>query len=94
MELPISIKKLHPKRFAIFWNRDARVLLIGLYFYTVGIDFGLKESNWYKHFFKTCQVCGKELPVRHRLQLIRFHKECRRQGRRLIRQGKIILKNG
>ena len=81
----IAIKKLHPRRFDWYYNKDTRVLLIGLYYFTVGLDFGLKRSNWYRHFFRRCLVCDKPLTVLHRNQRVYFHKECRTEGRELAR---------
>lgn len=92
MDFPIRIKKLYPRNFAWLWNRDTRVLLIGLYWIVVGVDFGLKGSVWYKHFFRMCVACGKPLNVNHRLQVVMFHKECRTEGRRILRRAKPVEK--
>ena len=81
----VNIKKLYPRKLAWFWNKDTRVLLIGLYVFTIGIDFGLKDSNWARHFFRDCPVCHKSLKVQSRSQRVFFHKECRKQGRKLMR---------
>jgi len=89
----IRIRKLYPRRFAWFWNKDTRVLLIGLYWIAVGFDFGLKKSAWYRHFFRSCPVCGKELPVNHRMQVVKYHGECRREGRRMaIKEMRLLRK--
>ena len=79
----ISIKRLYPKKFAYFWNKDARVLLVGLYYFVVGIDFGLTKSNFYKHFYRNCIVCKKPLIINHRLTTVKWHKDCRKEGRRI-----------
>jgi hypothetical protein len=90
----IKIQKLYPRRFAISWNKDTRVLLIGLYFIVIGIDLGMKKSDWYNHFFRRCPVCGNQLRVNNRNQLVYFHKECRTEGRKMLREGKLKIQNG
>ena len=82
----ISIKSLYPRKIAWFWNKDARVLLIGLYFFTIGIDFGLKRSAFYKHFYHGCGYCKKDVNVPHRLTIVKWHAECRTAGRAQLRR--------
>lgn len=89
----IRIKKLYPRRFAWLYNPDTKVLLIGLYWFTIGIDFGLKNSRWYKHFFRSCPVCKEPLNVLSFYQIVKFHKRCRKEGRRLERLKRLKLKN-
>ena len=89
----IKIKKLYPHKFAWYWNGDARVLLIGVYYFTIGLDFGLRQSNWYKHFFKrTCPVCKLPLNPTSRDQIIKFHRPCRTMGRKIERAAAKLLR--
>lgn len=81
--MSIKIRKLYPRMFAWRWSSDTRVLLIGLYWFTVGVDFGLKKSSWYNHFFRRCPVCNGELNVNHRMQVVKYHRRCRTEGRRM-----------
>ena len=83
MKFPkIQLGWLTPHRFGWAWDGDTRVLLIGLYFVTLGIDFGLTESDWYNHFYRKCPVCYKPLNVNSRSQIVQSHKECRTARRR------------
>lgn len=90
----IRIRRLVPHQFKWYWHRDAKVLLVGLWWFTIGLDFGLKKSRWYRHFFRDCPVCEKPLNVLHRFQVVKWHKECRREGRRMERKGLISLQSG
>lgn len=85
----IKIERLTPRKFAWYWNKDSKVLLIGLYWFTVGVDLGITHSNFYKHFMRNCPVCGNPLNVDHRLQVVRFHRQCRTEGRAMMRRGQI-----
>lgn len=90
----INIKTLRPHQFAWNWRKDQRVLLIGLYFWAVGFDFGLKRSAWYKHFSKKCDYCYQQLTIISRQQVVSFHKNCRTAGRReLIKKYRAERKN-
>lgn len=87
----IRIKKLYPRRFAWLWNKDTLVLLIGLYYFAIGVDFGLKNSPWMRHFNKSCPVCKEPLIVNSRKQVVYFHGECRTKGRQMLHQGLIKI---
>lgn len=93
--MKIKFGSLYPHRFAWDWNADQRILLVGLWFVVMGVDFGLATSPWMKHFNAICQNpdCGLQLNANSRLQIVRFHKDCRTDGRAFLRkQEKMKLK--
>ncbi len=84
--MKIHIEKLRPRKFAWVWNGDTRILLVGLYWFVIGIDFGLKGSPWFKHWYgKTCPVCKESLRPNNRTQILKYHGACRTEGRKMAR---------
>ncbi len=83
----ISFKWMRPRRFGWLWSSDTRVLLVGLYFFAVGLDFGMRRSAWYRHFFgRRCPACGKALLPHDRNMRYFFHGECRTEGRKITHE--------
>ena len=78
----INIQVLRPRAFAWQWRGDQRVLLVGLWFFAVGFDLGLRRSAWFKHFSQECRYCHHPLNVNARFQAVKWHGRCRRDGRR------------
>ncbi len=82
----IRVAILNPRRISAKWDSDTRILLMGFYWVTVGVDFGITGSAWFKHFYRMCPVCHKPLNPNDRGQVIYFHGPCRTEGRRMERR--------
>lgn len=83
--MKIQIAGMNPHRFGFKWFPAVRVALIGLWFWVLAIDLGMKKSAYTKHYEKLCLVCKKPLNPNSFRQDVFFHKECRKLGRKLMR---------
>ena len=77
----VNFQKLRPRAWAWAWLGDQRTLLVGAWFFAVGIDLGLKRSAWYRHFSQRCGHCGGAMVINSRRQRVLWHGACRTQGR-------------
>lgn len=94
--MKIYYARLKPREFGFRWIKDRRVLVIGLYFFGLMFDVGerYRKKVWSeanerilegkRALNRKCLVCQKPLPVNSRKQVVYYHKECRKNRKKVI----------